>query len=230
MLAFRNVALWFIALLVITVVGFWPTYFSQLPGGPHLTHHLHGITMLLWVLLLITQALLVRTHRIALHRRLGRVSLVLAPLVVLSGIVVTLHNIRSAPNPTHPFMLGLYAFGWFLSLSFGLLWGLAMVHRRDVQLHARYMITTALVLLFPGFYRALTLAGEALDLPVPGFYDAQYLIGAAGLALIVWDLRRGRVRAPFVVFTGLWALNLLLWKVLPNLDAWRRFTAWSAAL
>lgn len=54
---FRNLVFWFIALLVVLVIGFWKTYFSVLFQNMHITHHFHGIAMLLWVLLLINQGL-----------------------------------------------------------------------------------------------------------------------------------------------------------------------------
>lgn len=97
--AFRNVVFGFIAVLVVLVAGFWESYFSVLFQGMHPTHHFHGITMLAWVLLLITQAALVRKRRFRLHRMTGRISYVLAPLVVVSGVLVNLHFIERVAEP-----------------------------------------------------------------------------------------------------------------------------------
>ena len=227
---FRNVVFWFIVLLAISIAGFWRTYFSVLFDGPHATHHFHGVPMTLWVCLLITQAWLMRARRVRQHRQLGRVSYVLAPLVVVAGIVVTIHNISSAPDPMVPFMLSLYWFGWFNALLFGLLYALAIVHRRDVQLHARYMIATGLVFLFPGLSRLIYQVVEVFGWPPPEFYDLQFLTGLIGVALIAWDRLHGRFRAPFIVFTALWALNLVIWHLIPGWAWWRSFTAWSVTL
>jgi uncharacterized membrane protein YozB (DUF420 family) len=227
---FRNLVFWFMGLLVILVAGFWKTYFSVIFDGPHPAHHLHGMVMTLWVLLLISQAWLVRTRSMNAHRTLGRASYLLAPLVVITGIIVTFHNIAGAPDPMVPFMLSLYWFGWFSAILFGILYGLAMVHRGDFQLHARYMMATGLVFLFPGLSRVIFNAVQQFGLPGPSFYQLQFTIGALGLALIAWDRAHGRFRAPFIVFTALWGLHLLVWQLIPGWAWWRSFTAWSAAV
>lgn len=226
---FRNLSFWFIALLVVLVVGFWETYFSVLFQDMHPSHHFHGITMLLWVLLLISQAWLIRTRRMSLHRLAGRLSLVLAPLIVISGVIVTYHNIGNAEDPTAPFMLSLFWLGLFSSALFGLLYLLAMIYRSDFQLHARYMIGTALVFVVPGLSRTFANFVGPLGLPSPDFYGTQVLVGVMGVALVGWDRYHGRFRLPFMVFTALWMLNLIAWHLIPKWPAWQSFTAWSHA-
>lgn len=227
---FRNLVFWFILLLAISIAGFWKTYFSIFFDGPHPAHHLHGVPMTLWVCLLIGQAWLMRTRRVALHRKLGRLSFLLAPLVVAAAIVVSVHNIASAPDPMAPFMLSLYWFGCFHALAFGILYGLAITYRRNVHLHARYMITTGLIFLFPGLSRLIFITAQSFDWPDPDFYHVQFIIGLLGVALIAWDRMQGRFRAPFIVFTGLWGLNLVIWQLIPGWAWWRSFTAWSVAV
>lgn len=229
MALFNNVVFWFAGLLVILVAGFWKTYFSIFFDGPHPAHHLHGVVMTLWVLLLIGQASLIRSRSMKTHRALGQTAYLLGPLVVITGIIVTLHNIAAAPDPTVPFMLSLYWFGWFSALAFGILFALAMMHRRDFQLHGRYMIATGLVFLFPGLSRLIYLGTEQFGIAPPDFYHLQFLVGLAGLALIAWDRMQGRIRAPFVVFSALWGLHLVVWTQIPGWAWWRSFTAWSAA-
>lgn len=92
MSCYRSAVFGFLGLLAILVAGSGKTYFSVLFQGLDKTHHFHGIVMLLWVLLLINQAWLVRSRRFDIHRITGKISYVLAPLVVISGIVVTLFN------------------------------------------------------------------------------------------------------------------------------------------
>lgn len=227
---FRNVVFWFIALLAILVVGFWKTYFSVLFQNMHPTHHFHGIAMLLWVLLLINQAWLVRTGRLKLHRLTGKLSYGLAPLIVISGVIVTYHNIGIAEEPTVPFMLSLFWLGLFSSALFAVLYTLAMIYRNDVHLHARYIIGTALVFVVPGLARTFSNVLAPLGLPSLDFYQTQVLLGVMGIALIGWDHYHGRIRAPFVVFTGLWGLHLVIWHLIPKWPAWQSFTAWSHAV
>src|SRR5690606_38403792 len=84
------------ALFVVTaLVGFVPDSFGRLAAIEaglrppfHPLTHVHAVLMGAWLLLLFAQATLVATNRRALHRGLGLVSLVLAPAMVLVGIVL----------------------------------------------------------------------------------------------------------------------------------------------
>ncbi|GAB2558518.1 hypothetical protein [Spirosoma aerophilum] len=89
--AYRHISFQFIALLLISMAGFWKTYLIRFPAfyGFVTAHHLHGLLMLLWVVLLIAQPLLIRAKNIELHRILGKASYVLMPLMVLSMLMVT---------------------------------------------------------------------------------------------------------------------------------------------
>jgi len=58
---FRNASFYLIALLGLIIAGFWPSYFSVPPADLRLSLHVHGISMLLWLSLLIAQPWLIRT-------------------------------------------------------------------------------------------------------------------------------------------------------------------------
>lgn len=154
-------------------------------------------------------------------------SFLLAPLIFISGVIVTYYNIGIAEDPTAPFMLSLFWLGFFSSVLFALLYTLAMIYRDDVHLHARYMIGTALVFVVPGLSRTFGNVIAPMGLPSLDFYQTQVLVGVMGMALIGWDHYHGRIRAPFVVFTALWILNLIVWQLIPNWSVWQSFTAWS---
>lgn len=225
-----TLAFWFAGLLFILIIGFWKTYFSVFFDGPDRAHHFHGLAMLAWVLLLINQAWLMRSRKIELHRMTGRLSYVIAPLVVVSGIVVTFFNIARFEDPMLPRALSIFHLGLYSVLAFAILYGLAMFHRREPQYHARYMIGTALVFLVPGLSRAMAHFVEPTGLPSLTFYQNLWVPLGIGLLLIVVDWRGGRVRSPFVVFSVIWAINLALWHLLPHVPFWRAFTAWSASV
>ena len=77
--------IWLAVLLVLCGVAFYPSYLSRL-RDTDFSHHLHGIAATLWLLLLLTQTILVRQRLMTLHRSLGRASLLLAPVFVVSGL------------------------------------------------------------------------------------------------------------------------------------------------
>jgi hypothetical protein len=82
-----------LALLGIVVLGFGPSFVKQLfterpPLSTHL--HMHGAVLGGWFLLLVLQSGLVRSHQVAIHRRLGRLIAAYGVLVVIGGLLASL--------------------------------------------------------------------------------------------------------------------------------------------
>lgn len=230
---YRHALAAFVLLLLVSIVGFWKSYFSQL-GAPslHITHHAHGLVMLAWVVLLISQAWLIRARRHSVHRAVGRVSFVLAPLVVITAVWVNLRFMGQfdLAGPIPPVELGFHWFGWFLPAAFAIGYGLAIVHRRDATRHARYMASTALVFLIPGLGRA---TGNYLP-PLIGWAPSplQLTFVPLGIAAFLWlrDRRAGQPTGPFGLVTALWAVNLAGWAALPQIALWHDFSIGIARL
>ena len=85
-LLFRSSAWLFGLFSAAMVVAFWPSYFSRLADQPTSHAHWHGIAMTLWLALLVSQAWLIRSGNRATHRRMGTLSYVLVPLIVLTTV------------------------------------------------------------------------------------------------------------------------------------------------
>lgn len=226
----KSAVFWFAGLLALLILGFWKSYFSIIFDGPDSTHHFHGLAMLAWVLLLINQAWLARARKLDLHRKTGKLSYPLAPLIAISGVMVSFHNIALFDDPLQPFALSIFHLGLFSVLAYVVLYVLAMIHRNNVQYHARYMIATALVFLVPGLSRTMANYVAPTGLPALDFYQTLWVPLAFGLLLVALDWRGGRVRSPFVVFSALWASMLALWHLLPHLTFWQNFTVWAASV
>jgi len=228
MALYKNSFYWLIGLLVILVIGFWQPYFAKL-GEAHFTHHFHGISMLFWVLLLITQSWLMRNRQNAQHRKLGKISFVLAPAVLISALMVVFYSHASAEHPESPFVLSIFWLGFFNTGSFAILYYLAIRHRRNMQFHARYMMATALVFLVPGLARAIFQYIKPTGVWIPTFFQILWIPLLIGLWLLFRDWQNKQTTKPFLVFNSLWALNLVGWVMLPNMGWWQAFAAWSAA-
>ncbi len=230
MTLFRNAYYWFIALLVILLIGFWPSYFSRLIEPMHVTLHLHSIAMLAWVLLLIAQAWLIRNNRRPQHRSLGKLSFLVAPLVVITGIWVNFHFQGRVDDPLRTGVQAIFWIGFFLPLLFAVLYIQAIRHRRNVNLHARYMSLTALVFLIPGLGRALDNLLGPLELWTPSFLEMLIFTLAIGLWWLIRDWRNKRPWSPQAVFCILWAANIALYVLLPKWSVWNEFSRWAGTL
>ncbi len=228
MTLYKNAFYWFIGLLLILLIGFWESYFSILPEAGHVTHHAHGIVMLAWVLLLISQSWLIRNRRNANHRTLGKISFVLAPAIVVTAVLVNFYFIAHAEDPAAPLTQSVYWFGYFLAALFALMYGLAIRHRRQVDLHARYMVATSLVFLMPGLSRAISIYLAPLGIWTPDFFQTAWIPFLIGVWLLFADWRNKSDIRPYATFCGLWTANLALWLLLPTWGWWTTFSVWSA--
>jgi hypothetical protein len=226
----NSAVFWFAGLLVVLVIGFWQSYFSVFFGDMHGAHHAHGLAMLAWVLLLIHQAWRVRTRNLASHRKIGKLAYFVAPIIAVSGIWVTFHNIARFDDPLQPAALSIFLLGLYSVFLYTAMFALAMIHRRNVQFHGRYMVATALVFLVPGLGRLMRNYVAPAGLPALSFYQCLWVPFAFAVVLLLLDWRKGRTCRPFTVFLVLYAIQMLLWHLLPHVGLWQRFTVWSASL
>ena len=230
MTLYRNAFYWMIALLAILLIGFWPSYFSRLTEPMHVTLHLHSIAMLAWVLLLIAQSWLIRNRKLSQHRVLGKLSILIAPLVVITGIWVNFHFQGRVEEPLATGVQAIFWFGFFLPLLFAFLYVQAIRHRRNMNLHARYMVLTALVFLIPGLGRALNNTLEPIGLWTPTFLQLMGFTLGIALWWMIQDWRRQKPWLPQLVFSVLWAMNIALYVLLPKWSTWNAFAGWAGTL
>ncbi len=215
-------------MLLVALVAFWPSYLSQLGANSAYTH-LHAILATLWILLLIAQPTLIRTRRRNWHRALGRVSYGLAPLVVVS--IILLGHSRIAGLAGEAFASQTYVLYLQVSLVtlFGVSYALAVLTRRNTALHARFMIGTGFTLIDPVVIRLMNWADSA-----PSWNYQWFTFGLTDLVILslIWverDARRGRwvlpVMLPVFVLAQLPAVLQMT-----NAPWWQAFSRWFAAL
>ena len=201
---YARLPFYFGLVLLAGLAGFYPSYLARL-GEADLGHHAHGLTAFAWMLLLIVQSTLMRLRLRPLHRRVGRLALVLVPLFLAAGLWMTWQT----AHPDNPFSRRfgprLVPVDLSFLLGFAAAFVLAMKHRRDIHRHARYMAVTGLLILPPALAR---LAPQVL--PVRGFemaFHIAYFATEAITAVLItisW-----RLRQPVLPFVLLMALLLL---------------------
>jgi hypothetical protein len=200
---YPNAHWYFLAAIVTTWIGFSRSYFLRI-GHATIFQHAHGATAGLWMLLLVVQPILYQRGELTLHRRLGRLGVfILVPLLVMGGALM-LHNMikhQTGANPEAVYTLG-YLDLWALFM-FPLFVVLAIYYARYTDLHARYMVCTVLELLPPALTRALTFVPWVAN--IAKSVDIAYgLMVVILLLLLRDDLRKGRLRAPYLVALALY--------------------------
>jgi hypothetical protein len=139
------------ALSAVAFVGFFPSYFRQFPRFTNSGWevHFHLATIVAWLAMLVIQGTLAARGRLELHRRIGRSSYVLVPLIVLGFVLVTRFGQQRHPNPA---LIGASILDGAVFLTF---YALAIRRRRTPALHGRYMMLTAAAFIDPALGRAI---------------------------------------------------------------------------
>lgn len=121
------------------------------------TTHLHALTMVAWLGLFTSQALLATGGDIALHRRMGWIGASCALLVCVTGAIATSSAVSEGRVP--PIFPPSYFFTMAMGdlLAFFILFGAALIFRRQTPFHKRLMLGALLALYEPVFGRVFLL-------------------------------------------------------------------------
>jgi hypothetical protein len=146
---FRTIAVLVAGLVVFSFLGFYKTYFHLFPGfrSTAAVVHFHVLSVLCWFAMLAGQAALAAKGRLELHRKIGKASYLLFPLIIFGFLLMADYGQTRHKEPD---LLGATMFDASL---FALFYGLAIWNRRNPAFHSRYMILTALPFINPGLGR-----------------------------------------------------------------------------
>lgn len=171
---------YFVILLVIAVLAFWPSYFGAGLLSQVGYTHFHAISATVWMAMLIVQPWLIRKDQYTLHRRIGLASYVVAPVLIVSVILLANYRIRIATAENYQIQTYILYLQVFLAILFALSYILAMVYRNRSEIHARFMVCTGLTLIDPIFARILI-----FTMPVPIEYHQFITFGLTDLVFLV---------------------------------------------
>ncbi len=145
--------------LLVIMAGFWASYFGAAETIP-LAFHVHAISAITWLALLIAQHLTIHRRAAAVHRQMGRASFVLFPFLILGFMMIV--NVSAAryvaPDSGADIRLLGPSFGIGMGVAIAAyltLFYLALKHRHKLKLHAGYMLATPLILFESPFSRVI---------------------------------------------------------------------------
>ncbi|MFV0542314.1 MAG: hypothetical protein ACK5L8_01370 [Marinicella pacifica] len=173
-----------IALLGITLLAFWDSYFGVLKEAS-LAHHLHGITATTWIVLMALQSFLIHRGQCSLHRIFGMSLFLIVPLMTAAFTMVIQLGVQKT-LAQHPFYMlfgeALLTIDVLLLLTVPLQVYLALRFRRRVRLHSALMLGTVIGVMPP-------ITSRLLSGYVPGFI----IDGPESLHLFKYALLWGNV-------------------------------------
>ena len=108
---------------------------------------------------------------------------------------------------------------------FAIAYGLAIYYRKNLQLHARYMASTAILVLPPALARALASLAPGINSFEAAFHCSFAMSALIVVALIMHDIRSGKMRPPYFALLALLLLQEASFQVIPSIGWWNDLSA-----
>jgi len=236
---YQNSGYWFLLLMPLVLIGFYPTYFAVLLKPTPSIIHLHFSLMAMWVAMLIVQPFLYKYKKLRLHRAIGKVSYVLVPLLLITayfmirfsyyrfigdmeqristGSLQADHHQVLKEAASYEAIAFLY-FAWL-----GSFYTLAIINRRPSFVHARYMVAAALTMLGPTVdriaYNSIKVEklGNAIPIECVSFFIADCVLG-----FLLWkDYRNKRPTKTLLVSLLIFFLGQVIYFLVKRTDTWQ---------
>ncbi len=217
-----------IATFLIVFAGFAQTYYLKTLFGTRALPfylHIHGLIFTLWFVLFFIQARLIARNRIDLHRRLGVLGAILAPIGACVAIGVAFHAGRriylTDPASLTRLRVRPLALDFGTSIMFLVFVTMALYFRRRTDIHKRLMVLASCSLLLPAIGR------------IPFLFDAAGLWGLVALtelpplACIAYDgIKHNRLHPAFGWGGAALLSSLPSFMFIGGSNLWLRFASW----
>ena len=210
---YRGISLFFVLVMAVITWGFYKTYIIFFPSftGFNNVQHFHGAMMVTWMLFLIVQPLLIRSGKITIHRTIGKLSYVIAPLLIVS-IFLASRMVYHRPEPIlpHEERIAGIALSIPFMFAFAILYSLAIINRKNTYQHMRYMIGTSFLMIAPGFGRALIIYYQNSLQDAVNY--SNYLVFAIAGGLMINDIIKKRSYTAFAIVLLIFIIIHLTWN------------------
>lgn len=211
----------FVSIACISLAGFFSSYLSHMPdyGKFPVLIHVHFLTFLCWLALIVIQPILIRRKNFGLHRKIGRLSYVLAPILIVPLVMLISRKIiRLIPeNPDGAAFEALL--GLLDVVSFATYYVIAMANRRNVRWHVAFILAASLVALNPGMARLLNLASTDL-----GMLAAVLTPFVLSISVIVFEkvkYKRPILKSPYALFFVCWTAEIAILMTVAPTQGWK---------
>lgn len=183
--------------------------------------------MMTWLVMLVVQPIFIVTGRVRTHKAIGKLAYIIGPLITIYLFLIMKigynSNFTESPEIARAVMvLDFRGFVFFTTLYL-----LALKFRKNTDYHMRFMIGTGLLMIGPGFGRALinSYGWSLWDAMIYTDYAAIFIT----LALLVYDVLKKNPIAPYSIVLAILVVEKLLWYYRLS-GPWQSFAAKFAAM
>lgn len=214
--------------LLVAIIAFWKSYFQVFFTSEGFVHF-HFFMAIVWFAMLLIQPLLIRSGKLDLHRLLGKLSYLIAGLVVVSIILLAHHRISTSPPEYYAFRTYLLYLQLSLAFIFSITYGGAIYFRRNRSIHARLMMATIISFFDPIIARLIMRFFPYLE-----YYTQWITLGVILFSLGLLSANDREDQKVKWVFPSLLFGYTILWIPMlagvTEFELWQSFSGWFAHL
>lgn len=221
---FRNLHLWMIIPMVIMQAGIFYDYWGDFTENAW-SVHIHYLTGTVWYFYLIIQPYYATHGQMSKHRTNGIIGMFIAGAVCLTALsmlhrdIVSAETSAAAPDRFGPFQpwffLGVAAIEIVMMTAFGFAVVKSIIHRKQVEDHAWWLISTVFIIMMPALGRGAQFVTMAIngsnwpniDILSPLYYSTALIIFM--LFAFAWKYGKLKHPATWLAF-GVNVVNLFL--------------------
>lgn len=219
----KLVLFFFLAVVTISLIGFFNSYIRFFPDIYKfpLLIHIHFTAFACWFAMIIVQPILIKQKKYEWHRKIGRLSYFLAPVLVISILLLVKAQVKRVITVSENDAAVIALIGLLDAISFSVFYIIAMHNKSNLRWHVAFLIAATLIVLNPGMSRLLNQIKPGL-----GLAAAVFLPFIVSSAIIIYEkikLKRHIVKSPYFLFFCCWTLEIVLFITVPNTEIWRSF-------
>lgn len=128
--------------ILLSIAGFWELFLG-VDADPDAYHYLHAFTSMAWLLLLLSQLILIEKKRFSKHRKLGLAIFFMGPVIISTVALLSVHSAsKAAAAGQGDFMI---VQNVMVTLELGIIILMAFVLRKKRKLHGAFLMSSALL-------------------------------------------------------------------------------------
>lgn len=214
-----------VVILIITLIGFFKPYLGKFPSfeSVPLITHLHFVAFLGWFVVLIWQPILIRQKKFETHRKVGRLTYFLVPILVVTIIGIVYHQLSffvpgESNESVYINMLG----GSLSGTSFVIYYILAILNTKNTRWHVAFIIASSLVLLNPGLSRMVALISDK-ETGLLAMITTPFIVLLFILLYEKFRLKKNILKSPYALIFLLFMIELFVFASIADSKYWRSF-------
>lgn len=206
--------------IVLSLVGFYSSYISHFPKFSDFKGliNIHFFSFCCWFTLIVIQPILIRKKQYELHKKLGRLSYFLIPILVITIVLLRLGKLSEevADSLESASMNAFITFADILSMNGFYL--IAVINSKNIHRHVAFILATSLVILNPGLARLLNIIKPGLGMSV---ILVPFIFTLVIFLYEKFKCKRPILKSPYFAIFMLWLLEIILLFTIPGTSIWQ---------